>query len=325
VVDLLALIALLSPELRKAVGKAIGQLVTGAVGIPAAHLKAKTAIVEAEGEANAIILKRVAVATGEKLAADPELVERMASRFASGMVAKQENVEAVARIAIEEVRSNPSVPSPNAEISTRWLSHFAAVAEIQTDQCMQLYFGKVLAGEIIRPGRFDPATLNVLSMMSAATASDFSKLCQMAIEMGDRHYVLIHADPVPRKSGEYNRLDPSAWVKGEQLREFGLSHQSLLRLRSAGLLASLPEEEYPLLSDYCDGRPLKMANAIVRLDGQRHLEAKAGEFRPNAISLAPAGEELRLILSIDPDEAYLSALERMLQTAGVTLTRVRSD
>jgi hypothetical protein len=246
--ELIGLAMSLPDDLKAKSISAIGRLIMGAADIPASWLEAKAASIKADGKARDLITLRVSEAVAEKLASDPETLERAAARFASKIYTHQKNVEEVAKIAIDELRSNSELPRTGGKISDRWLDHFAAVSELQGDGAMQLYFGKILAGEIAAPGRFDPATLNVLSTLSAATARDFIKLCQMAIEMGEIGYAMISTQTLASPNTTLNSVSEKSRIKGEQLGEFGLGLSALLRLRSAGLLASLPEEEYPALS-----------------------------------------------------------------------------
>ncbi len=108
-------------------------------------------------------------------------------------------------------------------------------------------------------------------------------------------------------------------TKGENLRPIGLNLAALLGLRSAGLLASLPDEEYPDLTEYFDNRLIPYAGSTIRFDGSEQIKVHGKILWTNVMSLTRAGNELRSILSLDPHEPYTSALRDMMARAGVRL------
>lgn len=112
----------------------------------------------------------------------------------------------------------------------------------------------------------------------------------------------------------------SSGKKGEQLTEFGISSEDLLDLRSEGLIRSLPEEEYPDLTDFLEAPTVEFAgwNAGFRVTPDPK-QATLSRGRVNVVSLTRPGMELRPILELSPHPQYTDALSRLMQSSGVKL------
>lgn len=68
-------------------------------------------------------------------------------------------------------------------ISSDWLNHFKDYAEKASTSDVQCIWGKILAGEINRPGSFSKRTLSILNDMNAKEADNFNKLCSICVKV----------------------------------------------------------------------------------------------------------------------------------------------
>jgi hypothetical protein len=94
---------------------------------------------------------------------------------------KLENRAATVRIAVDEVNDKPQQQDAAQEIDDDWLNLYAKIAEDKTSEELQSLFGKILAGEIQRPGTFSLRTLQFLSTLSRSDAQEISRFFSYAI------------------------------------------------------------------------------------------------------------------------------------------------
>lgn len=87
-----------------------------------------------------------------------EIARSVANSMLSEFGYKFENRSNVARIALESLHNDPptSDASPEEEIDVDWLNYFSDVAAQKSNPEMQQLMGKILAGEIRKPGSFSP-------------------------------------------------------------------------------------------------------------------------------------------------------------------------
>ena len=209
------------PNVEKGLWKAVGKLVTGVVGLATAKLEATAESIHTEGRARDLVTMAAARAAAEQVPNDPEIVKRALRRFGGKLVTQQRNVERIAELTVEEIKAADPIADPPEPISDRWLDYYSELAERQSNEEMQLYFAKILAGEIIRPGQFDPTSLTILNQMTQALAKDFQKLCSMSVLVEDEAYVIIFVASLKGPTTTPNPLSDEG-IKGEQLHAFGL-------------------------------------------------------------------------------------------------------
>lgn len=160
--------------------KALDRLVGAAVDIPVAWLAQKKARIDAQTEAYTLVERSIA----QRVALDVGGDEGTAKRAMEVLVRKQyrrlENREAVATAMLEDLRTQPPVDDATQipDLEADWLNVFERYAEDASSERMQQLWGRVLAGEIRKPGRFSMRTLRFLSEFSQADALLFSDFCK---------------------------------------------------------------------------------------------------------------------------------------------------
>jgi hypothetical protein len=188
----------LSPALGNALGgvpkalvpstlKALDRLVGGAIDIPAAWLAQKKAKIDAQTEAFKAVETAIAKAAATEAGADPEIVSRAVEVLVRKSYREQRNREAVAAATVKELaaakapgepKEEPKEPPPPPD--EEWLNVFEQYAERASTERTQRLWGRVLAGEIRRPGHYSMRTLRFLSEFSQQDAVKFAEFAQSA-------------------------------------------------------------------------------------------------------------------------------------------------
>ena len=132
---------------------------------------------------------------------------------------RQHNTEGIIRRTIEELKDEQEVPTERPDAD--WISRFFRIAEDVTTERMQLLWGRVLAGELKRPGTFSLRTLEVLRNMTQAEAELFRRFARFAFRDGRQSFLPVTEGRV--------HFDDGTTVSPSQLRllgELGLTEQN---------------------------------------------------------------------------------------------------
>ena len=95
---------------------------------------------------------------------------------------KLKNRTAAATAAIEDLKNNPGNQDAQSEIDDDWLNLFVRLSEDKSSKELQDLFGRILAGEVRRPGSFSLRTVQLISVISQKEAKLISDLLAYAIE-----------------------------------------------------------------------------------------------------------------------------------------------
>lgn len=162
------------------------------------------------------ILMEASASKEQHVLPDATLDQRVLSRIAYQEARKQTNIEQITHHAAEELRDEQKINSerPNSD----WTARFFRIAEdITTDQ-MQMLWGKVLAGEVKRPGSYSLRALDLLKNITQQEAEMFVRVGQVSFTSGGKTFL----------------PDPD---NGKYLEEhFGLKFTDILLLREIDLL-----------------------------------------------------------------------------------------
>jgi hypothetical protein len=213
---------------------------------------------------------------------------------------------------------------PESIITDEFLNHFWATADTISQDRMREVFARILAREIRSPGSFSASTLNMLATLHPKIAMKFSLLCAMTFAYNGFVFVIVAMPHVDGPNTIAHALGTSRKI-GEQLTDFGLAREDLLDLRSAGLIRSLPEEEYPDLSAFFEASKVDFGGTFATFEvgpGARERAGLAIVRSTNVVSFTHAGAELRSILQLTPNPSYAEALKALMLGAGVRFTYV---
>jgi hypothetical protein len=170
--------------------KALDRLVGAFVDLPVAWLSQQKARIDAKTESYKMVEATIAHEAAEIAGADKATIQRAVSVLVRKEYRKQTNREAVAAATIEDLRSTEEIhgqsgPQPNGqpaahEVDEDWLNVFERYAEDASTERMQKLWGRVLAGEIRKPGHYSMRTLRFLSEFSQSDALLFEQFANIA-------------------------------------------------------------------------------------------------------------------------------------------------
>ena len=116
-----------------------------------------------------------------------EIAKRASSRLAYQEITKQQNIEAVADNAYEELENVENVSSE--PVNPDWMFRFFNSVENISNKDMQKIWGHILAGEIKQPNTYSFRTLEKLKNMTQQEAKDFQMVSSLALQNGGRKFV----------------------------------------------------------------------------------------------------------------------------------------
>jgi hypothetical protein len=146
------------PQTLRNIDKAIGKIVLAGGENIEARIKGNTATAKAKNKINVDGLFRT---------------EEEKRKF--------ENRAATTKAALEDMDANPTTADAQAEIDDDWLNFFVRISEDKSSEELQQLFGRILSGEIRRPGSFSLRTVQLMSTISKQDAEALSYLLSYAI------------------------------------------------------------------------------------------------------------------------------------------------
>ncbi|BAL77003.1 DUF2806 domain-containing protein [Bradyrhizobium cosmicum] len=146
------------PQTVKNLDKAVGKIILAAGENAEARIKSNTGKAKAKG----------------KIAVDGLYRTDEEKR-------KLENRAATLSIAVDELNQKGLQKDAENEIEDDWLNLYAKIAEDKTSEELQSLFGKILAGEIQRPGTYSLRTLQFLSTLSKSDAQQISNFFSFVV------------------------------------------------------------------------------------------------------------------------------------------------
>lgn len=175
--------------------RAIARLVTsvgdaGAAAIDIGTAKAEQVAtgIRIETDARKKLSAALADAAVRQALSDPNLAGRALEQWSGAVIRKQVNREEIAKIAIEHLSETP--PPPNTEgPSDDWMNVFEQHAENATSDRLRQTWGRILAGEIRKPGTFSLTTLSFISVLDVKLANTVQNVVTCLIA----EFIPIHA------------------------------------------------------------------------------------------------------------------------------------
>lgn len=181
----------------------------------AAHADANRLLGTAQLEVDVTRAHAIAVSDASNMhvlaEANVRIEERAQARHEYREVRRQGNLEAIAEAAVSHLPEQVS----STAVDEDWKTRFFNIAEDVSNTDMQDLWGKILAGEVARPGTYSVRTLEILKNLSQREAEAFQKLRYLALDAG--HVLKVGSET--------------------HFKEFGLIFNDILSLREAGLLA----------------------------------------------------------------------------------------
>jgi hypothetical protein len=207
---------------------------------------------------------------------------------------KERNIEATLRHAYDELNSEDAVsPEP---VDKDWSTRFFNIVGEVGNEDMQLLWGKILSGEVKKPGSFSKRTLETMRNLSKTEAETFSRLVNYVIESGDIFF--IHG-----KFAEFIPTDE-------------LIFEDILLLSEAGLMTA--QKRLGITKEFSGNlTTLKYQDKFIFLD--KGTAARTSIVIPCYV-LTKAGIEIYKILSTVTKDEYLKGVVSKIKSEGINVS-----
>jgi hypothetical protein len=241
---------------------------------------------------------KVADAGGERSATpldDGQLATRALERQTFKELTQQQNTETIVTNAAEELSGDEFVPDESPE--PEWISRFFRIAEEIPTEELQYLWGRILAGEIRRPGSFSLRTLELLRNLSKKEAETFVKLAPYVVNAGDNYFYLREPEYVFGKNGK-------------------LSFAEILTLKEAGLINS---DNFLTVTfgEIKAGTAQWILNGPIGLKFVATSDRRATNLQVGL--LTAAGIQLLKLVKLEPNFEYLKLLALQFHAEGITV------
>jgi len=207
-----------------------------------------------------------------------ELVKRAESRFVFSELKKQDNIDRVVNFAAQDLSNKESITAE--PVDSDWTTRFFDTVSSISSEEMQIIWGKILAGEVNKPGSFSLRTLETVKNMSKIDAEAFVKVAPYLLTSNNEQFV----------------LSDQGLLNTHQL-PYGL----ILLLDECGLMNSSGTLSFHLpIRDTDDSKVYNSERlAIIKGKIQNDSEVVIGIH-----NLTRAGKELFSIIETKPNNAY---------------------
>ena len=295
----------------------------------AAKGDADAKIIRAEGDATALSVvveaqqraRQQLMAPGVSLEGELTIAEAVEQRVRFQEEKRQGNISAIVHRAAAEL---PDGELEDHEPDHDWTARFFNDAQDVSSVEMQILWGRVLAGEVERPGSTSIRTLGVLRNLNQATASLFRRLCSVCVSLQlDEANVWDARVPSLEGNAAHNAL-----------RQYGLGFGQLNVLNEHGLIIS----DYNSWFDYRASIGLHRSQAktgmiVIPFSFQGRYwilsptteRAPDREFRLSGVALTRSGRELQRVVELEPMEDYAHALVQFFQARKLQVTKVENS
>ena len=331
VVTDLALDATIPTPIRRNALKAFDRLCSALIDVPVGALERRSAEKRAELEARIKIREEITAQIVQQVKVDPEYALKAGHKFAEKIIREQLNLDKISAIAADELKSiesdNPTSQNsnePNEEqfadstnqevnsgkektIDDNWLNSFETEARQKSSEDMQIRFGRVLAGEIEKPGSYSIKAVKLLGELDQNTANLFKKFCSACVVYGA--FGVSNGDHV------FDARVPSLGGQpgSNALSKYGLGFGQLNILNEDNLIISdynswygynlcIMNKDNPVLLPFQYQGKYWILSPTPERDN-------TPEFRLSGVALSRVGRELFHIVDQDPMPEYTKALK----------------
>ncbi|HLP69023.1 MAG TPA: DUF2806 domain-containing protein [Rhizobium sp.] len=167
---------------------AFDRLVGNILDWPNTFVEADTVKRRARMEAETKIIQAATARAVELIGTDDAFAARALAGQFGDFARKQLNRDAVASIALEDLRTTPPTAEEAAsgpdELTDEFMDRFQGYAEEASTEELRERWGRVLASEIRKPGTFSRKVMRAVDELSSDVAVEFESLCLSRIREG---------------------------------------------------------------------------------------------------------------------------------------------
>lgn len=224
------------------------------------------------------------------------LIQRAEHRMLTEAIRQEENIENVLEIAAQELQQDEDVS--DEVVDEDWITRLFNIVKDISNKEMQCVWGKILAGEIKRPGSFSLRTLDTIRNLATNEAKLFQKVLPFVMCLGTTD-AFISSDK-------------------EILKRYNISYDDILELDEAGLVKSKALRTTLKIIPH---KPLCISNknyTLVFWNQKEQIET----IDVSNYALTKAGFELFSLLSVDENLEYDCMLAEQLVKANSNKVRI---
>jgi len=279
---------------------AADQLLGGLVGIPGAIMDGWRTTFQARAEQRETFIRLETAAAVKALSESDHFAQATAARLIQDEVRKQSNragvwfeTEEALKLPPPSAAGRSTADQDDIALDPDWMNVFADHAGRASSDRLRGLWGRILAGEIRRPGSFSPATMAAVAELDADVARAFQ---DTVLE--------CHGDICPSSEG----------VEGEAFDRFALLHER-------GLVGVFDGSEFRRFPSNSDGGCAIMGDTHALL-----LEGTPGVvYHLKVIRLTRVGRELASILPRDEEAVLRANWQKVTPSAAkVRIVRLKS-
>lgn len=236
---------------------------------------------------------KIRALTSEKSSEDsPILTRRVSARIQYKEQREQHNIEAVCANAAESLREEATVPDGKPE--PEWITRFFDISSGISSEELQFLWGRILAGEIKRPGSFSLRTLDVLRNLSKKEAENFVKLGNYILRSGETVFY----------------IEPKAYIF---TKDSGLTFLDILALKDAGLIFESDLEFSLNPASAGQTGHITYGSLILILEREKDTQ----KLSSGVGVLTRVGIELLQLLTVQPDMEYVKFVGKRFSAEGI--------
>ena len=321
----LALDSTIPVPIRRNVLKALDRLGSALIDIPVGALERRSAEKRAESEARIKIAEVVNAQIIQQIKVDPEFPQRASNTFAKRILREQHNLEKILGFATDilkktktdnatdentneqnkEQAADPKNQGENTNeektIDDDWFNVFEKEASQKSSEDMQRRFGRILAGEIEKPGSYSIKAVKILGEMDQKVAIYFKKLCSLS------------TGSINLSTGVISNLKvltlENTPLSSHTLEKYGLSYSVLSTLQEYGLaldsdFSHWQFKNFPILFSH-QGQNWMVSSADSDREENQQLDLYGVQF-------SQVAHELYHLVDQEPMPEYTEDLKRFL-------------
>ena len=223
------------------------------------------------------------------------LTERAENRIEYQEQKRQQNIERVTQIAVEQLETEKTVSEE--KVDEDWTTRFFSYAQDVSNEEMQDLWGRILAGEVKNPKSFSLRTLELIRNLSKSDAEIFSKIANFSVSHGKDAFLIKGKD--------------------DELKKFGIKFDDIALMEELGLLHSgefLSFEFQPLPND--KQNVFILGNTIVLFNKKANSAKQSLSIR----LFTRIGKELLELIEVNPEFKYIQSLATELKNDNSELT-----
>jgi hypothetical protein len=223
---------------------------------------------------------------------------------------RQANLQAITR---EALAALPPVVDEEA-VDSDWIARFFSHAQDVSHADMQALWGRLLTGEVTRPGAFSLRTLDLVRNLSISEARLFANLCKFVFDEG------WFIDPYPASFDGTKELVGGTKEDGFEAfyGRHGIPPGSLQILREAGLVLVEDDDNLAAIffSPGAGSAAGHLGKELLRFS---HPSLESWRLRFDVRELTRAGKELLSVLMPSTHDEMLDQLAGVARRLGLAL------